>query len=96
VPFLRGKSVRWRHAFIVEYLGRDTLKAGGPPPYVAVHTKRYLFVEYTRGWRELYDLRKDPWELRNVAGDPAYAPVQQSLDLLLHRLDSAQPHAPVA
>lgn len=30
--------------------------------------------------RELYDLRKDPYELTNVAEDPAYAEVVQELD----------------
>jgi uncharacterized sulfatase len=30
--------------------------------------------------RELYDLRKDPYELKNVAEDPAYAEVVKELD----------------
>ena len=93
VPFLHGQAVRWRHAFVVEYLGRSQLKAGGPPPYIAVHTARYLYVEYKRGWRELYDLKRDPWELRNIAASPRYASVDRSLHVLLHRLDSAPPHA---
>jgi arylsulfatase A-like enzyme len=93
VPFLHGRPARWRHAFVVEYLGRNQLKVGGPPPYYAVHTKRYLYVEYRRGWRELYDLRTDPWELNNVAADPSYAAVRRSLHVLLRRLDWAPPHA---
>ena len=28
---------------------------------------RWLYVEYRNGWRELYDLRRDPYELRNLA-----------------------------
>jgi arylsulfatase A-like enzyme len=93
VPFLHGRAVRWRHAFVVEYLGRNTLNVGGPPPYVAVHTGRYLYVEYRRGWRELYDLRRDPWELSNVAAQPRYASVKRSLHVLLHRLVSAPARA---
>ena len=93
VPFLHGRSVRWRRAFVVEYLGRDQLKVGGPPPYVAVHTGRYLYVEYRRGWRELYDLSKDPWELLNVAASPRYEAVRRSLHALLHSLESAPAHA---
>lgn len=93
VPFLHGRSVRWRHAFVVEYLGRNQLKVGGPPPYLAVHTGRYLYVEYKRGWRELYDLHRDPWELRNVAARANYASLQRSLHVLLRRLVSAPPHA---
>jgi arylsulfatase A-like enzyme len=92
VPFLYGRHVRWRDAYVIEYLGRNMLRTGGPPPYVAVHTKRYLYVEYRRGWRELYDLRRDPWELDNVAGSPRYASVRASLHALLDRLYSASPH----
>ena len=32
-----------------------------------------MYAEYITGEEELYDLRKDPYELRNVASDPAYA-----------------------
>ncbi len=33
--------------------------------------------------RELYDLKKDPYQLRNVAGDPAYADILKRLDAQL-------------
>lgn len=36
------------------------------PPYSAVRTQRYLYVEYTTGERELYDLHSDPTELANI------------------------------
>jgi len=96
VPFLHGRTEPWRKAFVIEYLGPNELKTGGPPPYIAVHTRRYLYVEYRLGWRELYDLRRDPWELRNVAGEPAYAKTQATLHTLLHRLYAAPMHQPVA
>ena len=73
VPFLHGEHVAWRHDFVVEYLGENKLNVGGPPPYVARPHGRYLYVEYRRGWRELYDLERDPWELTNRARDPALA-----------------------
>jgi arylsulfatase A-like enzyme len=31
-----------------------------------VRSKRYLYVEYESGERELYDLRKDPYELHSL------------------------------
>ncbi len=34
--------------------------------YKAVRSNHYLYVEYQSGERELYDLRKDPDELRNI------------------------------
>jgi N-acetylglucosamine-6-sulfatase len=88
VPFLHHRTGSWRKAYLIEYLGRNVLRVGGPPPYYAVHTSRYLYVEYLNGWRELYDLRKDPWELDNVAQSPREARVRASLHVLLARLKS--------
>lgn len=90
-PFLYGQQVAWRHAFLEEYLGKDMLHGGGPPPYVAVQTRRQLYVEYRNGWRELYNLRKDPWELNNIAGDPRTKSLQARLSATLHRLYDAPP-----
>ncbi|MGH2977754.1 MAG: sulfatase family protein [Gaiellaceae bacterium] len=95
VPFLHGQQPPWRHAFLEEYLGKDLLHEGGPPPYVAVQTRRNLDVEYKNGWRELYNLKKDPWELNNLAGDAHTKPLQATLSGLLHRLYDAPP-TPVA
>jgi arylsulfatase A-like enzyme len=91
VPFLHGKNAPWRHAFVVEYLGKNLLKQGGPPPYVAVQTKQQLYVEYRNGWRELYNLKRDPWELNNIAGDPRTKRLQDSLNRTLRQLYRARP-----
>ncbi len=43
-------------------------------PYKGVRTDRYTYVVYREtGEQELYDRRKDPYQLRNVAAVPAYA-----------------------
>jgi arylsulfatase A-like enzyme len=96
VPFLEGEQTPWRHAFLEEFLGKDMLHAGGPPPYAAVQTKRNLYVEYRNGWRELYNLRRDPWELNNLAGDPHTKPLQATLSQVLERLYMTPPESPVA
>ena len=91
VPFLEGQPTSWRHAFLVEFLGKDMLHKGGPPPYTAVQTRRNLYVQYRNGWRELYDLRRDPWEMRNIAGDPRTKALQATLSQALQRLYTAPP-----
>jgi N-acetylglucosamine-6-sulfatase len=57
--------------------------------YAAVRTGRYIYIEYTSGqntgFQELYDLRADPFQLQNVAGNPAYDAIHSALDA---RLDS--------
>ena len=78
VPFLEGDPGPSRDRFVVEFHGF----APGVPPYVAVRTERHLYVEYRNGWRELYDLRVDPHQLRNLFGDRDRSPP----DALVERL----------
>jgi arylsulfatase A-like enzyme len=55
--------------------------------YLGVRLDGYKYVEYETGDRELYDLRKDPYELRNVVTEPRYARVRRFLRRQLHRLE---------
>ncbi|HEY6637536.1 MAG TPA: sulfatase [Solirubrobacterales bacterium] len=56
-------------------------------PYAGVRTQRYTYVVYTEtSEEELYDRRTDPYELQNVALDPAYAGVRAHLNALMQRL----------
>ena len=92
-PLLHGRRIPWRKEYLLEYLGKNDLTDGGPPPYVALHTAQYLYVDYRyHHWQELYDLRKDPWELDNVAADPAYRSVLRSLRRRMNALYAAPPH----
>jgi N-acetylglucosamine-6-sulfatase len=67
-PLLSTNPSSSRSALLVEHW-RD--RNGDPfaatiPDYKAVRTSRYLFVRYATGVRELYDLSKDPYELRSL------------------------------
>jgi arylsulfatase A-like enzyme len=46
----------WRKRFLIELWG---------PDYKALRTPKYKYVEHSSGERELYDLRKDPYEQRS-------------------------------
>ncbi len=56
------------------------------PTYKAIRTERYVYAEYNNGDRELYDLQNDPYELRSLHDDPAYASVKATLASRLHQL----------
>jgi N-acetylglucosamine-6-sulfatase len=73
VPLLRGRPAGWRTDFLVEFLG-DL-----PPPFEAVRTDGYVYAEYRNGWRELYDLSRDPNQLENVAGAPEFAAIRREM-----------------
>jgi arylsulfatase A-like enzyme len=70
---------------------RDMVIETGPnslglPYYYGVHTRRYEYEEISTGEGELYDLERDPYELQNVANDPAYASVRAQLSARLQKL----------
>src|SRR3954447_20566917 len=49
------------------------------PRYRAIRTGRYLLVKYSDGSRELYDLARDPLELKSSYKDSRYFPVRHFL-----------------
>lgn len=56
-------------------------------PDLGVRTPRYAYFVLNTGEKELYDLRADPNELRNLVGDPAHAAVQADLATRLAKLE---------
>ena len=51
--------------------------------YRAVRTRRWLWVEYRGGSRELYDLARDSDQLRSRHADPRYRRTRRALHRLL-------------
>jgi uncharacterized sulfatase len=80
-PLLDDPAKPWKKAAF------STITLGGLGR--SVRTKRYKYAEYTRKDEdkphaiELYDLKIDPWEQNNVAGDPKYAGKVAELSKLL-------------
>jgi len=77
VGLLHGKPGPWRNLAVVEHENakddpdnpdlQDT-KAGKPPTYVALRLPDATYVEYDTGEVEYYDLKADPYQLKNIAG----------------------------
>ncbi len=57
--------------------------SGSPAWYDGVRTRSFVFVRYESGTRELYDLRRDPHQLVNVAEDPTYASARRTMQRYL-------------
>jgi len=49
-------------------------------PFYGVKTSKYKYVHWSFGEIELYDMKKDPYELENIANDPDMAGVVSSLE----------------
>ncbi len=75
----------WRDDFLFE-----TISFGDEiPGQVAVRTERHKLITYpwlSRPFVELYDLQRDPLEMRNVADEPRYAAARTALEKRLARL----------
>jgi arylsulfatase A-like enzyme len=88
VPILRGKRpADWRTSFYYHYYEHPGVH--NVPRHYGVVSDRYklvCFYEPEYNYRELFDLRKDPRELKSVYNDPDYASVQATLESELVRL----------
>jgi arylsulfatase A-like enzyme len=56
---------------------------GTPDPWRGVRTDRFMYARTEAGPWVLYDLREDPYELKNLAHDPAQAAVRDVLQAKL-------------
>lgn len=89
IPLLTGTPPGWRKSVLVEFYTNEQ-----PFPhlldmdYRAVRTDRYKYIHWVKfpEQDELYDLRRDSLERRNVAQDPAMAAVRSRMRTELARL----------
>jgi N-acetylglucosamine-6-sulfatase len=99
-PQVQGKSLKglfdkrkkpWRKSFLVEYWAEQALPWLVGMTYKAVRTDRYKLIHWVNRGKageldELYDLEKDPWELKNLIASRAHAAVREKLKKELKRL----------
>jgi N-acetylglucosamine-6-sulfatase len=76
-PFLRDPGLRVKRDVVLE--GPPLGRKSPAPRFTGLRTPRYVYVEYLWGDRELYDLRRDPAELHNLAGQASARRLQQRL-----------------
>jgi arylsulfatase A-like enzyme len=87
-PLLEKRKTPWRTSFLIEYSSDRTMQRILNMGYFAVRTERWKYIQYTEleGSDELYDLRGDPYEMRNVIADVAMRGTLESLRAELQRL----------
>lgn len=71
-PLLAGAGAEWRKRFTIEYYSDTVFPRMLRMGYQAVRTDRWKYIRYLEleGMDELYDLRSDPYELRNRIAAP--------------------------
>jgi len=97
VPLLKGSAPRnWRKSFYYKYYGETSGGSVGEgyynhgvPPHDGVTDDKYKLIHYKHDdvdeW-ELFDLRKDPMEMKSEYENPEYTQVVARLKLELNRL----------
>jgi N-acetylglucosamine-6-sulfatase len=84
LPFVRDAARPGRRDILLEGPPQDRLSS--TPRFTGLRTPRHAYVEHADGEVELYDLRRDPDELDNLAGTPAAAALQHRLAARLEEL----------
>ena len=69
VPLLSNPEAKWEYPAVTA-IGRGTW---------SIRDTRWRFIQYFDGSRELYDLKNDPEEWKNLYGDKAYEKVVRQL-----------------
>ncbi len=81
-PLLTGSGTQKKREFVI---GQYYSKQKWVNPIRMIRTHDFKFNRYIRHGEELYDLRNDPHELKNLANDPKYANAKADLSRKLDR-----------
>ena len=94
-PHVQGRSLlalakgrKWRRSFLIEYYNEQAWPWIVGMSYKAVRTDKHKLVHWVhkQGMDELYDLERDPYEMKNLIADPSYAGVHKALAKELRNL----------
>lgn len=75
VPLFGANSSPWREAFLIEHFSENVFPRTRGLGYQAIRTEGWKYIHYVdlSGADELYDLNRDPYEMRNLIASPGAA-----------------------
>jgi arylsulfatase A-like enzyme len=78
-PLIEGKEKDWRRAFFYCYYYETNFKT---PTMMAVRTGTDKLVKYPghEEWTEMFDVKSDPYELKNLANNPDFTAMRSALE----------------
>jgi N-acetylglucosamine-6-sulfatase len=88
LPLLEGQGWAPTQTFLIEYWSDTVFRRMQNMGYQAIRTDRWKYIRYRdlENCDELYDLRADPYELKNLATDPAHKEIARHLTGEIDRL----------
>ncbi len=89
LPLFKDPNAPWRHSFLTEYFMETHYPR--TPTWQAVRTDRWKYIHYTElnDMDELYDLKADPYEMKNVIKEESAKPALKEMTSELERLRKA-------
>lgn len=92
IPLLTGKQKNLRDSFLIEYFSDKVFERMDKMGYQAVRTDRWKYIHYTdlAGVDELYDLKNDPYEMKNFIDNPAASEILSKMRAELARITTAK------
>lgn len=87
VPLLKGQRTAWRNSFLIEYYTDKVFPRMLQMGYQAVRNARWKYIHYLElhGMDELYDLKRDPYERKNLIAEPGAAKALTAMKRELER-----------
>ena len=84
LPLLSKKPAQWRKAVLAEYWAEQAYPWLIGMTYKAIRTERYKLIHWVNRGKdgeldELYDLDKDPYELKNLIASRTHARIREQL-----------------
>ena len=91
IPLFKKQKLAWRKSILIEYWAEQAMPWLVGMSYKAVRTDRHKYIRWLNRSRngeldEIYDLERDPWELKNLAATRSSAPLRAKLRRELKRL----------
>lgn len=88
-PLLEGKQTDWRKAFFYCYFFENNFPT--TPTVTAVRTESAKLIKYPDHdeWTEVFDLKNDPYELKNLAKEESAAALKKELEAEYERQSKA-------
>ena len=88
VPLLNSAKTEWRKSFLIEYYSDKVFPRVHQMGYKAVRNQRWKYIHYfeLEGMDELYDLKADPYEIKNIIHQPGAAKIVEGMRQEMDRL----------
>ncbi|MCM3903549.1 MAG: sulfatase [Pyrinomonadaceae bacterium] len=88
VTLLNGARPAWRNSFLIEYYSDKVFPRMAQMGYKAVRTERWKYIHYLEleGMDELYDIKTDPYEMKNLIHQPGAEKALAEMKLEMERL----------